>query len=582
MRVLFITKGFRSLGIEYLAAVLKTHGHEAWAVNNPGYFEGGDEGLARNLKILDPDLVAMSVDSINSAWYFRLAERVKACCPALPIVMGGVHATIHAEEVISRRGVDYVVVGEGEYAMLDLVNALAQGRSAATIANVWLKQDGRVVRNALRPLIQDLDSLPFPDKDVYWGNYYSDEQIPSAENTYYIVTSRGCPHRCTYCHYDYTNQLYADIGSPRAVRFRSIPSVMAEIKTAVARYKIKTVGFWDDNFTLNRKRLVELIDVYSREIGLPFYCPTHPSLVNEEVVQALSRVKGVRVALGMQSANPRIRKEVLRRHDTDEDIRRSITLFEKYGVHYSVDIIFGLPTESVADFMSLARTFNEISSTKVIRFFTLLYFGGMSITNMARAQGLLTCGDMEQIEQRGFAVARVGGEVGRLRNFFLLHHVLPRRVNDWILKTRAYRFFIGPPRYYEKLRRALVPQPEFVDAYARAPGKTANWRTRAYLVLQAVVGQTRRRLARSRAAVAFRPLSASLWRPREASCGPAAATGRPGRRSSGVVRATPPPLTLVLDPWDHELPATLIPAGDAAPAWPDGGKPRRPLQSASA
>jgi len=123
----------------------------------------------------------------------------------VPVVWGGVHASVHPQNILEQDWVDFVVQGEGEYALLDLVNALQDGRSVNRIPNIWTKQGNDIVGNKPRPLIRELDTLPFPDKSIY-----------SAVRTdfslgYRTMASRGCPFSCHYCY----NCFYSEKWDPR-------------------------------------------------------------------------------------------------------------------------------------------------------------------------------------------------------------------------------------------------------------------------------------------------------------------------------------------------------------------------------
>lgn len=513
MRILFISKGFRTLAVEYLSAVLKANGHQALAVNNPAYFSGSPSSVIRNIKRVDPDLIAMSVDSMNSSWYFRVARKVKTSS-RLPIVMGGVHPTINAEAVIRHDCVDYVVVGEGEYALLDLADSLANGQGAERIPNVWSKNESGIIKNRVRPLIRDLDALPWPDKDVYCGRYYSDDQLPSPQHTYYITTSRGCPYKCSYCHHEYMHTLYSP--STGRVRYRSIANVISELKAVVDKCKVSSIAFWDDNFTLDRQRLVEFIEVYRQEIGLPFYCPTHPSLVGDDVAASLSKVKGARVALGLQSINPKIRKSILHRNDTNKDIKTSVRLLEHQGVNFTVDILVGLPGESAHDYTNLPHVFDSTDALKALRFFTLIYYEGMTITKIAMEQGLLDERQMVRLRRHGFAMARPAGVINRIRNFYLISFAFTPKLMEWILTAGFYRCFIGPQGIYEFIRRSLfIPQPYYVEADLRgAAGRLVNALRKQAAIIRMAGARTRMRLGRTRLYALLRPLGKPCQRQR--------------------------------------------------------------------
>jgi len=174
MHIRFLHSHHRSLGLQYLAAVLESAGHSADLLLDLNLLFPAQENsvlnklgshrkrIIREVLRGKPDLVGFSVISNNIDWAFAMAQEIKAVS-SVPIVFGGFHATLLPEVVVKHDSVDYTIVGEGEFALLDLVNALQNKRPVSSIKNVWLKEKGAIISNDLRPPIEDLDSLPFPD-----------------------------------------------------------------------------------------------------------------------------------------------------------------------------------------------------------------------------------------------------------------------------------------------------------------------------------------------------------------------------------------------------------------------------------
>jgi anaerobic magnesium-protoporphyrin IX monomethyl ester cyclase len=514
MRVLFISKGERTLAIEYLSAVLKANGHEAVALNNPGYVATVDI-LTKTIAAIKPGLVACSVDSLNSAWYFRFAERLKQTPYPLPVVFGGIHVTTTPAAVLASPAVDYIGVGEGEYALLDLVEALEAGERTDNIRGIWTKRNGRIIDNGVRPLIQDLDELPRPDKDVYLGNYYSEDQHPSPKVSYYMMTSRGCPYVCSYCHHSYTHDLFS--GKSRKTRFRNIDDVIAELKDAVRKYNIRNVIFWDDNMTVARERFVELIERYREEINLPYYCTTHPNLINEPIAEALGSVRGTRVALGLQTINPKIRKDVCHRVDTQPQLEKATRLFREHRVSYTVDIIFGLPESTAKDYVETVEFFDEVADADVIRAFTLFYLPKLPVTEYANSKGLLDEKDRASLDEHGFAVAKVDPDVYRLRNYYMLRFMLPKKVRAFIHEHELYRWFAGPVKAYQTVKMLDVPEPYFVkQADDSLQSTVLEWMSKRRVNVEQLCRKVWARARRAPQAMRLQPLPAlDAARPRQ-------------------------------------------------------------------
>ncbi|MFH1092578.1 MAG: cobalamin-dependent protein, partial [Candidatus Omnitrophota bacterium] len=205
MRIGFVYSEMENLGIEHLSSYLKKHGHQTTLFFDPQLF---NDTVSRNnafsrvftyqkqliSQIIEwkPDILAFSVLSTNYTWAKAFAQQIKRVID-IPIVFGGIHPTLSPESVMELDFVDFVIVGDGEQALLELAENLGCEKRLQTTANIWSKKDGIIFSNAPRALIDDLDSLPFPDKGIFY------DIMPYLSRHYTIVTSRGCPHMCTFC-----------------------------------------------------------------------------------------------------------------------------------------------------------------------------------------------------------------------------------------------------------------------------------------------------------------------------------------------------------------------------------------------
>ena len=350
MRVLFvypaqIKPAEQPLGLMYVSAVLKQYGHETRLFHltreEDSWFEyrlpAIEERFVRELTIFSPQVVGFSmiVTIFNRAK--TLAELVKQYSNAM-VVFGGAGPTVEPERMLVDSGADMVCVGEGEYAMLDVVTALEEGGDLTCIPNIWTRVDGRIFSNDVRPLIEDLERLPWPDRELIRENFQSGD-IKWAS----FVTARGCPYHCTYCHNPYLRELYK--GKGRYVRFRKLDNVIAEIKDVVARYNPPRVTFSDDTFTLNKQRIMEFCRVYASEVALPFQCQTRANHLDSEVCQALKDAGCVDVHIGIEAGNDYIRNQIWEKNLSQEDIVRAFSQVREIGLKTGSFNIIGAPYE---------------------------------------------------------------------------------------------------------------------------------------------------------------------------------------------------------------------------------------------
>jgi len=336
-RVLFIYKDVtltEPLGVLYLAAALRRAGHDAaLALADRGDF------LAR-VRAFAPDVLAYSVTTGYQKYYLELNRTLRAAL-ARPVLsaFGGPHATFFPE-VVEEEGVDVVCRGEGEEALVDLADAIARDGDYAGVANLWVKGNGAVRKNAVRPLIADLDALPFPDRELLYGL----DPYMRAVTMKHFFPMRGCPYLCTYCFNHKYNELYR--GKGKVLRWRSVANVLAEVNDVRARYPLKFVRFLSDNFTNGKQWVAEFADKYAREVALPFHCNVRANMVDATVARDLARAGCVSVLLGIETGDDRVRNELLKRNMSRETLVAACRYLRENGVNVYASNIIALPGET--------------------------------------------------------------------------------------------------------------------------------------------------------------------------------------------------------------------------------------------
>ncbi len=345
MRVLFVIQqiDYEPQGIMHLSSALKAAGHEvelAIAAHQDPLI------VARKFQ---PDVVAYSVITGSQRYYLTLNRQIKAELPDLFSVFGGPHPTFFPE-MVQEEGVDGICRGEGEEALVDLVNALAAGGPDAALDTAnWSfqvngTQPGRsTISNPVRPYVEDLDSLPFPDRALV----YERDPISARSKIKHFLTGRGCPYNCTYCFNHALSELYR--GKGRRFRQRSVRHVIAEIRRVRDQYPLEFVVFVDDTFVLSEAWLAEFASAYPREIGLPFFCNTRANLVTAEQVRLLKEAGCHSVSMGIETASDRIRNELLKRRMTRRQILDAARLFHAGGLEFTTTNMIGLPTSTLED-----------------------------------------------------------------------------------------------------------------------------------------------------------------------------------------------------------------------------------------
>ena len=283
---------------------------------------------------------------------------------------------------------------------MELAEALERGGSGVeSIASLWGRWEGREFSNPVRPLVEDLDTLPFPDRSIF----DFDLMAPDQHERITILASRGCPFRCHYCSNHVQRSRYPNHG--KYVRFRSVDNVLAEVERLAAKLTgIDHVRFDDDILTLRKEWFEEFIEKYPRRIGLPFICNSRVDLLNEDKIAKLKRAGCKTVCMGVESGNPYIRREVLGRKMTDEQIVNAFHLCRKHGIGTVSLNMMGFPREDfsmVLDTVKLnARAMPGLSQITI--FFP---FPGTILYDICREEGILPEQELDSLFTRRSSLA---------------------------------------------------------------------------------------------------------------------------------------------------------------------------------
>lgn len=440
MRVVFVALGQEQLGISMLSAVLRRAGHETALAFNPALFHDryyfDVPGLSdvfdrtgrvvREAALLKPDLLAFSVLTPTYQWCLEVARRVKASV-GCPVIFGGVHPSAVPEVCLENAEVDYVCVGEGEHAIVELCDRLDRKneRPEAPIPNLWWKDArGSIVRGPNAAFGQDLDALPFWDKELW-------EDALDVGAYYLTMSSRGCPYRCTFCFNNFFAKLPGK-GGGKYVRQRSVEHQMEELRRMHARYKLRYVEFTDDIFTVDKEWVRSFTTAYAREIGVPFQCLVHPRFIDRDVARWLKDAGCQHVQMGVQSVDEEYKRKTLLRMEKDDHLRKSLEALRDAGLPAKLDHILGLPGEPKSAQEEARKLYVEFQPRRVQTFW-LTYVPGIDLTKQALADGILTQQEVDEIDRGKTRVfrhphleARGGeGEADFYQRFDILFRALP-------------------------------------------------------------------------------------------------------------------------------------------------------------
>lgn len=391
----------------YLSGVLQKNGEEIRVLdfkipkynnsnNREDYYENI---LIEKISSFQPDLIGFGcLFSGNFPELLKLSIASKNMFSDIPIIIGGIHATIYAKEILTYcPSIDYVILSEGEESIVQFVNTIKKNNSNfEKIDGFAYKKNGSVVLNPKTHFIEDIDTIPFPAydlidlKDYYvdTSNWNNPKKLP-INTSVPIISSRSCPNRCNFC------SMFRVMG-PKW-RARSPENVVDEIEYVYNKFNHRHFSFMDDNFTLNKSRVLEICNlIIKRNLDIQFETPNGLSIttLDEEVLDALVSAGMVRTYLAIESGSDFIRNDIMRKRLPREKIFEIVKLIKKYKhLNVAAFFIMGMPEETHETLMD---TYEMIKSIDVNRVYlmNLIPFPGTEVFNQAVRDNLLVDTDV--------------------------------------------------------------------------------------------------------------------------------------------------------------------------------------------
>lgn len=376
LRVLFIEIdsemdwAVAALGPSFIAAYLREKGHEAHFLRATLAMTALE--LAQRIRGIEPGLIGASLTTRQWQRARSLVRELRELID-VPVVAGGLHPTFSPEEVLANRGFDFVCLGEGEEATLDLVHALENGDSTATILNIWTRGGQRP---DLRPPFAPLDAMPFMARDML-------DEPPAVVH---MSTQRGCPFPCTYCGARKFSDLYEGFGNYG--RRRSHENVLDELRLVRRQRDLSYVIFLDDTFTINHPWVKEFCRVYGPEIGLPFWLHARVETVNERMLHELAAAGCRHVTYGVESGSYRLRKDVMRRPVKNERFKEVFGWTKDAGITVTANYMLGLPEETRDDLQQTLDLAEELEAFD-FGYFVFYPYPGTHLFEHCRDKGYL-------------------------------------------------------------------------------------------------------------------------------------------------------------------------------------------------
>lgn len=353
MRIAFVQPNTRTLqgtaiapfGLMSIAAMAKKKGYEVKIFDkNIDFF------VYSKIAKYKPDIVAVS--GFTGPGLNDVLDITKELSQDAIIIVGGVHVSSLPEQSLQEKSIDYIVIGEGEYTFIELLDALEHNKDLNNIKGIGYKKDGKIIITEPRPLIQNLDELPYIAWELIKFQKYMKQEI-------ILITSRGCPFQCKFCYNHKFNQ--------SRWRGYSAQRVIEEIKRVQDLTDSRNLSFHDDNFTADKDRLYKILEWLNPKYNL--FIETRVNYINEEFLNHFKKFKSVWFFFGVESGSQRVLNNMTK-GITVEQTKKAFELLHKYNMKSTASIVIGSPTETKEE---LDQTFELLKEIKPTRYTYCLY-----------------------------------------------------------------------------------------------------------------------------------------------------------------------------------------------------------------
>jgi len=444
-----------------MMGAVSASGHEAEVL-----IENAESVFEHRLAGISPDVVGITITSSDVGWMGETLPRIRRAVGEVFIVVGGIHPTIHPQLLEEYEEIDAICRGEGEEAMVELLDALRESRDddqyslITGIKNLDVRYRGKIHRNELRPLLTDLDAFP-EDRETYFRRY----PALAADSLLQYITSRGCPYPCAFCVNHELNRIFRGLGPVQ--RRKSVGFALEELKHLRTLYpNAETVFFIDDLFLHDQEWIKEFLPRFCDEIGLPFICSAGPKTIDDEIADLLCDCRCASVEFGIETGNEEKRRNLFNKKAfTDDEFRRQIALVKERGIEVYAPSMFCFPTETPADSFRTVEFYHELGIDHPFSSF-LFPYPHTEIHQIAVKEGCIPSElKAEELPSNYFTQS--------------ICKIPQRRVIENI--QYLFYFYVKFPRFYRRFRwLAYLPFPLKPVRYAGLFFWFKNWKRMGY------------------------------------------------------------------------------------------------------
>ena len=365
------------LGILYLAAYLEKKSDHQISIIDAQVEKLNYEQLTGRIKEISPDVIGITAMTFTLIDVIKVIEIAKKINPQIKIILGGPHAHIYFKETLDIPGVDFVVLGEGEKPLLELLNNIGNPEELKKVKNLAFKYNDQIIITEYDEYNRSLDELPFPARHLipykkYWSILSGNKVITT------MFTSRGCPYQCTFCDRPNMGKLF---------RARSAENVVNEIEECL-KMGIEEIFIYDDTFTVDKQRVINICnEIIKRNLKFSWDIRARVDTVNQEILEKLKQAGCTRIHYGVESGTEKILK-VLNKGINLNQIKEAFNLTKKIGISTLAYFIIGCPTETKEDILETIKFAKKLNSD-FVQVTLLTPFPATKIYNDALSQGII-------------------------------------------------------------------------------------------------------------------------------------------------------------------------------------------------
>lgn len=419
----------------YAATLLKKEGHDVSYID--AVIQDFDEKKTiEEIKARSPDVIFIETATPTFEYDACLVNTLKDKFPETKIILAGSHVTFDPVGSLEKCSADVIVKGEMDYTTRNVITAFEKNKPLDEIKGICFRRKEKIVNNPTAALIEKLDDLPFPDRNLIPHQWYTEGHVKETPFTF-VMASRGCPNHCTYC-------LWPNVYTEHRARYRSIKNVVDELEWLVREYGMKEIFFDDDTLNTTTERVIELCkEMDKRHVKLLWACSARVDRVNEEMLGWMKKTGCKLICYGAESASQDTLNKI-QKGITTEQIKNAVNLTKKAKITVHLNFMLGFPWETRQDIQDTIN-FAILLSPDTVQFSLVFPHPGSKLYYEARDKGYFyddVVGNWKIFDMTSGPILKTGVPREELADIVSRAHarffLRPRYILEQVLKINSF------------------------------------------------------------------------------------------------------------------------------------------------